>query len=418
MRELLRAAFVIARRDFAATVLSRAFIFFLITPLFPVLLGGVFGGIGARVAEQSQRPVVAVAMSPFEYQNLSRVRAELAGAIGDDKVVSLKYVTRAQGWENSAVADAQARALLAAPDSQVRAVVYSWFGSPRMMGDVRPGDPLARQVRLLLDQAMVMPMPAPRLHVTTVEASAAKVGQRRALTGQLGQMLLFFLTLLLAGMLLSQVIEEKSNKIIEVIAAAVRIDAMFLGKLFAMLAASLLGILVWVTAGALLIGSLAGDGLAAIPVPAVGWPAFLTLALVYFAMNYLLLGSVFLGIGAQAQTAREVQTLSMPVTFAQVIIFGFAATAVGDPNSLEAIGFAVFPLSSPLVMIARAAEQPGLWLHLIAIAWQLLWVAIMIWLAARLFRRSVLKSGPQRKLLRPMLTSLVTMIGLAKSGRN
>ena len=46
-------------------------------------------------------------------------------------------------------------------------------------------------------------------------------------------------------------------------------------------------------------------------------------------MNYLLLGAAFLTIGAQASTAREVQTMSMPVTFAQVLIFGFASTAIG-----------------------------------------------------------------------------------------
>ena len=43
MMRLLRSAFVIARRDFAATVLSKTFIFFLLGPLFPLLLGGVFG---------------------------------------------------------------------------------------------------------------------------------------------------------------------------------------------------------------------------------------------------------------------------------------------------------------------------------------------------------------------------------------
>ena len=53
------------------------------------------------------------------------------------------------------------------------------------------------------------------------------------------------LTMLLAGMLLSNLVEEKSNKIIEVLAAAVPIDAIFLGKLFAMLAVSLVGIAVW-----------------------------------------------------------------------------------------------------------------------------------------------------------------------------
>ena len=92
-------------------------------------------------------------------------------------------------------------------------------------------------------------------------------------------------------------------------------------------------------------------------------------------MNYLLLGAVFLSIGAQASTVREVQTLSMPVTIGQVVMFGFAATAVGAPNSTAALAAAVFPLSSPLVMIARAAEQPESGRTSLAIAWQVLWVA-------------------------------------------
>ena len=397
MRELFRAAFVIARRDFTATVLSRAFIFFLIAPLFPILLGGVFGGIGARVAEQATKPVVAVTMSPNEYQLLRQARDRLSQALGEDNVIELKYVERVAGWENSAVADAQAKRLLSDPESKYRAVIQGWLGSPKLTGDLRPGDRTTGQVRLMLDDAMMPSTRGPELEIETVKASAGNLSRTRALTGQLGQMLLFFLTLLLAGMLLSQVIEEKSNKIIEVIAAAVRIDAMFLGKLFAMLASSLLGITVWVTAGALAIAGLKSGGLAAMPVPAVGWPVFMILAFLYFAMNYLLFGAVFLGIGAQASTAREVQTLSMPVTFAQVLIFGVASTAVGNPGSFEAVAAAIFPLSSPLVMVAQAAEQPDIWPHLLALAWQALWVGLILWMSARVFRRSVLKSGPQKK---------------------
>jgi ABC-2 type transport system permease protein len=102
-------------------------------------------------------------------------------------------------------------------------------------------------------------------------------------------------------------------------------------------------------------------------------------------------------IGAQASTVREVQTLSMPATFAQVIVFGFAATAVGQPNSAEALIAAVFPLSSPLVMLARAAQQPELWPHLLALAWQTFWVVFILRIGARLFRKTVLKSGPRAK---------------------
>ena len=64
MRDCLRSAFVIARRDFIATVLSQTFLFFLLGPLFPVLLGGVFGAHRrARSRAQAERPVVAVVAS-------------------------------------------------------------------------------------------------------------------------------------------------------------------------------------------------------------------------------------------------------------------------------------------------------------------------------------------------------------------
>jgi len=238
---------------------------------------------------------------------------------------------------------------------------------------------------------------SPQLHVAPAKIASGSLVKQRALTGQIGQMLLFFLTILLSGMLLSQLIEEKSNKIIEVIAAAVPIDALFVGKLFAMLAASVVGIIVWLSAGALLIQFVKTGGVATLPQPAVGWPGFLLLAICYFGMNYLLLGSVFLTIGAQAATVREVQTMSMPVTFAQVLLFGFAATAIGSPNAPEALAAASFPLSSPMVMLARAAERPEWWPHLAALAWQALWVTLILKIGARMFRKTVLKSGPRTR---------------------
>jgi ABC-2 type transport system permease protein len=81
----------------------------------------------------------------------------------------------------------------------------------------------------------------------------------------------------------------------------------------------------------------------------------------------------------------------------QLLIFGFAALAVGSPNSPAAIGGAVFPLSSSLVMVARAAELPQLWPHVLALIWDLLWVALIIRFSAGLFRRTVLKSGSARR---------------------
>lgn len=390
MMRVLRGAWVIGRRDFAATVFSKTFIFFLLGPLFPLLLGGVFGGIGAKVASQTEQQVVAVVSSKTDFHRIAAARERLADAMGPTAVVRL---IRYEPEDDLA---AQQRRLLTTPNPPVRAVLTGGLANPHLTGSVNSDTAAVVQLRLILADART-PRPAgpPVLEVSKVQASAGSLVKDRAFTAQIGQMLLFFLTILLSGMLLSQLIEEKSNKIIEVIAAAVPIDAMFIGKLFAMLAASVIGIVVWISAGALLVQMLKSGGVATLPPPAIGWTGFLVLGVVYFAMNYLLLGAVFLTIGAQAATVREVQTLSMPVTFLQVLIFGFAAIAIGSANSPEALAAAIFPLSSPLVMLARAAEQPEWWPHLAAIAWQALWVALILHLGAKMFRKTVLKSGPR-----------------------
>jgi ABC-2 type transport system permease protein len=392
MRRLLRSAWVIGRRDFTATVLSKTFIFFLLGPLFPLLLGGLFGGIGAQVASRTEQPVIAVMFGDQDYARLAAARERLAAAMPGPGTV--RIVQRAP----LDAGDAQVRGRLQSRDPPVRAVLTGSLASPHLTGAVEDDPGTVGQLKLIIADARSPRAVAPvEIAVTNVAASSGSLASDRAFTAQIGQMLLFFLTVLLSGMLMSQLIEEKSNKIVEVIAAAVPIDAMFIGKLFAMLASSIVGIVVWISAGALLIQMIKHGGLQTLPPPAVGWPAFLVLAVVYFAMNYLLLGAVFLTIGAQATTAREVQTLSMPVTFGQVLLFGFASTAIGAPDSVYGLAAAGFPLSSPMAMLARAAERPELWTHVAALLWQALWVAIILRIGAQLFRKTVLKSGPRTR---------------------
>jgi ABC-2 type transport system permease protein len=127
----------------------------------------------------------------------------------------------------------------------------------------------------------------------------------------------------------------------------------------------------------------------------VGWPVFALLGAAYFAMSYLLIGAAFLGIGAQASTVREVQTLSMPITMAQVGLFALASFAVNDHGN-GALLAALFPLSSPFAMLARAALDPAILPHLAALAWQALWVSLILKGAAAWFRRAVL-NGPGEK---------------------
>ena len=103
---------------------------------------------------------------------------------------------------------------------------------------------------------------------------------------------------------------------------------------------------------------------------------------------------------ALASTVREVQTLSMPVTMMQLVVFFIAAYALTAPDSAIEMAALVFPLSSPFAMLARAAIAESLWTHAAALAWQGAWVALSIKLGAMLFRRRVMQSGPRQKKVR------------------
>jgi ABC-2 type transport system permease protein len=384
----LRAALVIARRDFAAVVWSKTFIFFLIGPAFPLIVGGLAGSIGAKVQQNVERPTIGLAMSAPDARKFADARNELSGRVPGSlpEIVVLDTVVPGQPFD--------ARAALASGDQQVSAVVAGTLDAPRLTAPAERARQWVGLVSNLAARARASaPTAYPDVAVEEVNTSIAKVRTGQVYTAQGSQVLLFLLTMLLAGMVLSNLVEEKSNKIIEVLAAAIPMDAMFFGKLLAMLAVSLVGIAVWGTA----IGTLVLAGTKSMPSmspPAVGWTMFLLLGFLYFVMAYLLMGSLFLGIGGMATTVREVQTLSMPVSMFQLMVFFFASYALTMPGTWVEWLSILFPVSSPYAMLARAAQQPELWPHLAALAWQALWVTLIVRTGAQLFRRTVMKSGP------------------------
>ncbi|HEX6742365.1 MAG TPA: ABC transporter permease, partial [Sphingomicrobium sp.] len=148
MRELLRGAFVIGRRDFSATVLSKTFLFFLLGPLFPLLFGVTFGGIVGGAAAQRETPTVAVIASQAEFDRLEAARERLAGALGQDQLLALVRLV-----PEPDVA-AQEKELLDARDAP-RAVLTGLPDHPRLTGTIEVDGTVAGQVRLFLAGASV-----------------------------------------------------------------------------------------------------------------------------------------------------------------------------------------------------------------------------------------------------------------------
>ncbi|UAB78553.1 ABC transporter permease [Erythrobacter sp. SCSIO 43205] len=391
----LEAAWVIARRDFIAVLFSRAFLFFLVGPLFPVLVGGLAGSIGGQVSREAVALEVGLAMSGEDNAAMiaasQRIGPELRGAIP-----ILREVSEAK--DDPAF---DAKAFMEERRGNYAAIVTGSLEAPEVVGTESQVERWNGPVKLMAADALAAnPLNFPSSTKTTVASSAASERTNRIRTAQAAQMVMFLLTMLLAGMVLSNLAEEKGNKVIEILAAAIPMDAVFMGKLFAMLGVSFVGIAVWGSIG-WGFWAIAEDAIVTVtqtdyrnlPGPAVGWGAFLTLGVLYFSMAYLLLGALFLTIGAMASTVREVQTLSMPVTMMQLMVFFVAAYTITQPGSALEMGAIAFPLSSPFAMLARAALEETLWTHIAALAWQAVWVVLLVKGGSLLFRKRVMKSG-------------------------
>src|SRR5262245_40285028 len=214
--ETIRAAFVIARRDYTATVLSKTFLLFLLGPLFPLALGMGMVGIGAQVDRNAKAPPVAVISTLQDYQRLEAARDRLAPLTEAAPIVELRHV------EPEPDLDRQRTRLLEDDGNPVIAVLDGGFGHPKLTGAVTSRARTTSQINLIVDEARRAAVQPPMLSlpvelVPTTDTSGLKAFSR-SMTGRIGQALLFVLTIMLAGMLLSQLIEEKSSKVIEVLA--------------------------------------------------------------------------------------------------------------------------------------------------------------------------------------------------------
>lgn len=405
VRRHLRQTLTIARRDFVATVFTPIFLLFLFAPVIMASFGAI-GGLGAASASagSADKERLVLLTSVAEARAMAVADRSLRPLFpGDTRPPEIALRTPAPDVAR------QARATLDDPQVDVAAVLHGPLAHPRILyaaGNHRSARYLATvaEQALLLQHARAVPRPAVTMERIVTTAPSIGGRQASAFAAVFG---IFFLTLFLSGQVVGTMAEERNNKVIEVLAAAVPLESVFLGKLLGMFGVAVLFVGFWGTVvsqiGALLPADMAGGLRNIAPATGFGWFALLFAA--YFTTAYLLLGSVFLGVGAQASTMREIQMLSLPITVLQVAMFALASAAASRPGSWVATVAEVFPLSSPFAMAGRAANGTTLWPHAAALAWQLLWVAVFISVGARLFRRGVLQSSSARPVWRRLFSA-------------
>ena len=388
----LRQTLTIARRDFVATVFTPIFLLFLFAPLIMSSFGAI-GGLGAANAAggSADKERMVLVMPLAEARLVRAADDQLRATFSRDATPPAIVVV---------AADVSPRGQLDRRDFDVSAVMQGPLNRPTILyaaGSRRDAAYLATVADVALRRHATGEARVSTARIERVVVSAPSLGGRKtsAFFAVFG---IFFLTLFLSGQVVGTMAEERNNKVIEVLAAAVPLESVFLGKLLGMFGVAVLFVAFWGTVvsqiGQFLPADMGAQLSQLVPAVGIGWFSLLFAA--YFTTAYLLLGAVFLGVGAQASTMREIQMLSLPITVVQVGMFGLASAAASHPGSWIATAAELFPLSSPFAMAGHAANRPELWPHAAALAWQLLWVTIFITVGARLFRRGVLQSASSK----------------------
>jgi ABC-2 type transport system permease protein len=205
-------------------------------------------------------------------------------------------------------------------------------------------------------------------------------------------LLLTYAIFMASGILLQALLEEKENRIMEVLLTSGSARQLLTGKVLGLGALGLIQLLIWLGLGYMLTGSGASfvSALGTINVPLAVW----VLAVVYFLLGYLLFAALMAGIGAISPSRRESSQYASVVTMLAMVPLILLAPLAADPNGGLAVFLSLFPPSAPATMLARlAVTTVPLWQVAVSLGLLALSVAGGIAAAARLFRATTLLQG-------------------------
>ncbi|HKT81628.1 MAG TPA: ABC transporter permease [Vicinamibacterales bacterium] len=215
--------------------------------------------------------------------------------------------------------------------------------------------------------------------------------------GTLGVFMMFTMAIFFsAGFLQQATVEDRQNRVFEMLLSSVDPESLIIGKIAGLGAAGLLQVALYVVI-------LIGAGSTALPSLNIS-PRVLTLAMAYFIVGYLLFASLMAAVGMIARSAQESAQLSAIWTLTAMSPMFFFAAIINAPNGAIARTLSFFPLSSPTTMLLRLTMSPDVPVMDIVISLALGIVSVYFALTGiiKIFRAATLMYGK-----RPTLPELL-----------
>lgn len=209
-------------------------------------------------------------------------------------------------------------------------------------------------------------------------------------------MVMFVTVMTTAPMLMNTVLEEKMNKVSEVLISSVTPFQLMFGKLLGCVLVSLTLSILYILS--IVVGLYQLDFLHMVPMDMVGW------FFLFQVMAAFIFGSMFLAIGSACNEIRDAQSLMTPVMFLGMAPMLMWMVVLQAPNSPFSQVMSLIPPFTPVLMMVRLASPagPALWELLLAMVLTGTFMFFCIWAAAKIFRVGILAQGQSPSMLKLM----------------
>lgn len=254
-------------------------------------------------------------------------------------------------------------------------------------------------------------------------------------TGYILGFVLYMFLLIYGSMVMQSVIEEKNNRVLEVIVSSVRPFELMMGKILGVAAVAVVQVLIWgvliVVAGSVVMPQLMpADAMASVQAMQQGMPdaamggmdsdmlqivAALTdlgyivkifvCLLLFIVGGYLFYSAMFAAVGSAMDNVQDASQLQMPVTLPIILALLMMIAVIKDPNSPLAFWFSLIPFTSPVVMMARIPYGIPAWEVVLSLVLLYASFVAMVWLAGKIYRVGIFMYGKKptfRELLKWM----------------